>query len=150
MFAITPDLSPAEQAKDYEDRMVGALGASPSIDLALLGMGPDGHTCSLFPGHPLLTTAGDAYVSFLTDSPKPPPARITLTLKTLELAKHVAFLCVGVEKADMVKQILRTQGALPCQVCESVRVCKCGVWCVVRVVVDASSLAPLTLLCNSL
>ncbi len=103
-------------AKDYEERLIGALGAPPVLDLALLGMGPDGHTCSLFPGHPLLASPEDTFVSFLSDSPKPPPSRITLTLGAVNHARHVAFLCAGAEKAPMVHTILKTSGSLPCQV----------------------------------
>ena len=48
------------------------------LDVALNGMGPDGHTASLFPGHPQLDAAGVAVC--VRDSPKPPPERVTLTL----------------------------------------------------------------------
>ncbi|KAH9261802.1 6-phosphogluconolactonase [Batrachochytrium salamandrivorans] len=73
------------------------------LDLVLLGMGPDGHTASLFPGHELLTYTGDSPVVAIKDSPKPPPERITLTLKYINThAKQVWFVTTGAGKQDAV------------------------------------------------
>ena len=64
-------------ARDYEATLVSLLGAEPAFDLVWLGVGPDGHVCSLFPGHALLDEK-TRLVAAIHDSPKPPPRRITL------------------------------------------------------------------------
>jgi len=106
---------PAELARIYEVELRAACSSgssnanganeTPVLDLCLLGMGPDGHTASLFPGHPLAELAsnkeGGAAVSFLTDSPKPPASRITLTLPVLNASRSVAFIAAGGSKAEV-------------------------------------------------
>ena len=78
-LTVKTDLEPQEAARDYQARLVEMTGMK--LDMLLLGAGPDGHTCSLFPNHPLLAeAAGGRLVAHITDSPKPPPARVTLTL----------------------------------------------------------------------
>lgn len=65
-------------------------------------MGPDGHTCSLFPGHELLQEKS-VWVSPIVDSPKPPAARITITFPVINNSKNCVFLLAGDGKADMIK-----------------------------------------------
>ncbi|KIJ68761.1 hypothetical protein HYDPIDRAFT_173410 [Hydnomerulius pinastri MD-312] len=79
----------------------------PVFDLILLGVGPDGHTCSLFPQHALLAEEA-RWVAYLEDSPKPPPKRITLTYPVLNHALRVAFVALGEGKVDMLPRILDT------------------------------------------
>lgn len=73
----------------------------PKFDLILLGMGSDGHVASLFPNHSVLEEK-DEWVTFITDSPKPPPERITFTLPVINSASNVAVVITGGNKAEAV------------------------------------------------
>lgn len=90
-------------AAAYAD-LVGAHG-SGEFDLVMLGMGPDGHVASLFPGHPEVEVT-DANAVGVVDSPKPPPLRISLTLPALNHAREVWFLVTGSTKAPAVSAAL--------------------------------------------
>ena len=69
-------------------------------------MGPDGHTASLFPNHSVLNI-NDGLVTFVKDSPKPPPERVTLTLNTINQAKYKIVVITGESKSSIIKEILR-------------------------------------------
>ncbi|KAJ2944950.1 hypothetical protein O0L34_g1847 [Tuta absoluta] len=106
-------LSAEEAAIDYKEKLKAQFnGDEFKFDLLLLGMGPDGHTCSLFPGHPLLSET-KLQVAPITDSPKPPPARITLTYPVINNARNCIFAISGAGKADMIKRILKDKEDLP-------------------------------------
>lgn len=90
----TPDAAAAAYA--------AALAAVlPVFDVLLLGVGPDGHVASLFPGHPA-TDERDRTVVGVHESPKPPPARVSLTLPTINSARQVWLLAAGAGKAPAV------------------------------------------------
>jgi 6-phosphogluconolactonase len=103
--ANATDLSQA--ARDAEQDLTALLGEPPVLDLVLLGMGPDGHVCSLFPGHPLLAEE-QRWVAGIEDSPKPPSRRLTLTLPTLAAAGLVIVVATGASKAAAIRDALRT------------------------------------------
>ena len=109
-----------EMADAYQDSLMKSFAAKDSVkipifDLLLLGCGPDGHTCSLFPNHELLRES-DAWVAAVEDSPKPPAKRITLTLPVVTHANKIAFVATGSGKKDILKKILDTEEGrnLPC------------------------------------
>ncbi|MGI8900050.1 MAG: 6-phosphogluconolactonase [Nocardioides sp.] len=91
------DLTQAAAAYAAEVRAHGA-GA---FDVVMLGVGPDGHVASLFPGLPALDVHDDIAVG-VRDSPKPPPERISLTFAALNRTRATWFLVTGAEKADAV------------------------------------------------
>ncbi|TIB99768.1 6-phosphogluconolactonase [Wallemia mellicola] len=102
-------------ADEYEKKLVNAFAAReaarfPTFDLILLGMGPDGHTGSLFPGHPV-SKESERWIAYVYDSPKPPPVRITLTFPVINHAYRVAFIAAGEGKQDTLEQILDNPSA---------------------------------------
>ena len=109
-----------EMADQYQDALMKSFAAKDSVkipifDLLLLGCGPDGHTCSLFPNHELLRES-DAWVAAIEDSPKPPAQRITLTLPVVTHGIKIAFVATGDGKKEILRQILDTEEgrSLPC------------------------------------
>jgi 6-phosphogluconolactonase len=108
-----------EMADQYEQTLVKCFAARDSVripmfDLLLLGCGPDGHTCSLFPGSPLLRET-DAWVLPIFDSPKPPPKRITLSLPVASHGIKIGFVATGAGKKDIMRQIFDVEDSqLPC------------------------------------
>jgi 6-phosphogluconolactonase len=77
----------------------------PTLDVALLGLGEDGHTASLFAGGPGLA-AGSGSAVPVDSAPKPPPERVTLTVELLAAARAVIFLAVGADKRPAVEAVL--------------------------------------------
>ena len=92
-------------ARAYEDELRRGLGEPPRLDAALLGVGPDGHVASLFPGHRVLDETA-LWAAALDDAPKPPPRRLTLTLPVLAAARLVVIAAFGAAKRDVVRAAL--------------------------------------------
>jgi 6-phosphogluconolactonase len=106
------EAGPQEGARRYAEELAQRLpGAgegpgAPELDLIVLGIGPDGHVASLFPGAATLDAGEDAVCLGVRDSPKPPPERITLSLGVLHAARECIVLATGAAKADAVAAML--------------------------------------------
>jgi 6-phosphogluconolactonase len=113
------ELGPSEGAARYAAALAGLVAPAqaatgsrtpaegiPSLDVVLLGIGPDGHVASLFPGATALGAGDQAVCLGVRDSPKPPPERITLSLAVLRAARSCILLATGSSKADAVAAML--------------------------------------------
>jgi 6-phosphogluconolactonase len=97
-------------AADYARTLRGALrdddeGEVPNFDIVLLGVGPDGHCCSLFPNHPSASDTSSPVIA-VRNSPKPPPRRISLSFDGLNAANEIWVVASGTGKADAVARAL--------------------------------------------
>lgn len=94
---------PHAGAEDYERELRETLGEeAPRLDLVLLGMGPDAHVASLFPGQPSLQVQDRLAVGVEQAGMEPYVPRVSLTLPVLNAARAVVFLVTGEDKADAV------------------------------------------------
>jgi 6-phosphogluconolactonase len=87
-------------ADDYEARLRRTLGEGGRLDLALMGLGPDSHTASLFPGKPAVAVRDRLVVAVPEAGMAPRVPRITLSLPAFNAAREVVFLVAGAEKAE--------------------------------------------------
>jgi 6-phosphogluconolactonase len=97
--------SPEAAASRYASWLAAAAGRDgpgpvPAFDVLMLGIGPEGHVASLFPGRPALRE--ERAVVAVHDSPKPPPVRLSLTLPSLRAAREVWILASGTQKAGAI------------------------------------------------
>jgi 6-phosphogluconolactonase len=104
---------PEAAAARYADELRRAArpedhGPVPAFDVLLLGIGPEGHVASLFPGMPALYD--DRPVVAVRGAPKPPPTRVTMTLPAIRRAREVWILAAGPEKAGAVRLALSDAG----------------------------------------
>jgi 6-phosphogluconolactonase len=107
------ELGPEEGAERYARELAehapatdGGASGVPVLDLIVLGIGPDGHVASLFPGASTLSAGEQELCLGVNDSPKPPPQRITLSLAVLRAARGCLLLATGAGKADAINAML--------------------------------------------
>jgi 6-phosphogluconolactonase len=107
-FAPMPTVGPVDECVAAYQRTMSDLVTGPGIDLIHLGMGPDGHTASLFPGAPTLD-AGPGVLVLATEDPNGvnPHPRMTLTLPAINSARHAVFTVAGASKAEAVAALER-------------------------------------------
>ena len=99
------ELGPEEGAEEYELALRGRFGSGPArFELVLLGLGPDVHVCSLFPGDAALAAHDRLAVGVETPGMAPLVSRITLTLDVVNGAHDVVFLVTGEDKAAAVRR----------------------------------------------
>ncbi len=103
VFRMQGEVDPVAAARAYRDELVATLGEHPRLDLAMLGMGNDGHTASLFPGTDPLTD-NDEFVRAVF-APSQAQWRITLTPKVLNASRTVAFAVEGQAKAKTLSLV---------------------------------------------
>lgn len=101
----TVDEAAAQYAATIRDHGAGGF------DILMLGVGPDGHVASLFPGHPGLD-ATNAITVAVRESPKPPAERVSLTFEACDRSEAVWFFASGESKADAVARALADQGSV--------------------------------------
>lgn len=104
------EVASTEQAADVDEAATAyaaevARHAPDGFDVVMLGVGPDAHVASLFPGHPQVH-ATDVDVVGVTGSPKPPPERVSLTYRALNRTRATWFLVSGEGKAEAVARAL--------------------------------------------
>ncbi len=109
IHAVDDAKSPDETAQVYEEKIKRTLsveaGAFPRFDMILLGLGEDGHTASLFPGHPALQESR-RWVVPVFNAPKLPPVRLTMTLPVINTACQVVFVAAGPGKTCVIADVL--------------------------------------------
>jgi 6-phosphogluconolactonase len=104
LFRMEGELGPEIGAANYEAELRARLGNAPRWDLVLLGLGPDSHTASLFPGKPEVEERQRLVVGVEYAGWDPFIPRISLTLPALNAARQVIFLVTGKDKAGAMKR----------------------------------------------
>ncbi len=103
MPSATPGVTVDDAAARYSDELAEYFGADyPQFDLTLLGVGPDAHVASLFPGLDGIDDIAHTVIA-VHDSPKPPPLRVSLTLPSINASRRVWVVASGADKAEAIR-----------------------------------------------
>ncbi len=127
---VPVELGPERAAAEYEREMRAffglADGAAPVFDVVHLGMGPEGHTASLFPGQRLIEER--VRLTAAVTTPKPPPVRVTMLPAAILGARHIVVLAAGADKAEAVARALNGADAMEVPVAMTGRAAGDVVW----------------------
>ena len=104
---LAPEAAAARYAEEIRDFFGVDTGEMPRLDVVHLGMGPDAHTASLFPGDPLINDRDGIAAALYSESRK--QWRVTLLPGVLLAAKHTVFLVAGGDKADTVRAVFQEE-----------------------------------------
>ena len=104
LMEVETELGPEAAAAAYETRLRAELGNHPRLDLVLLGLGPDSHTASLFPGKPALAETHKLIAPVPEAGMEPQVPRVTMTFPLLNAAREAVFLVAGADKAEAVRR----------------------------------------------
>jgi len=114
---IRGELEPVKAARQAEAELKAILqqvsGGKRNLDLVILGMGEDGHVASLFPAESTNASAKPSFFHAVTDSPKPPPCRVTLGYQAIAIAKEVWTLVSGAGKKSALAESISPTGKTP-------------------------------------
>jgi 6-phosphogluconolactonase len=112
VFGIAGELPPENAAAEY-DAEIRHLREEriPAFDLVLLGMGPEGHTASLFPGSPVLSEMQRMAAAVVV--PAEPPNRVTMTPGAFALSRQIIFMVTGADKAEALAAVFAPGSDLP-------------------------------------
>jgi 6-phosphogluconolactonase len=109
---VAGELEPDAAARDYDSELRHLRAEhEPMFDLVLLGIGPEGHTASLFPGSPALEENGQLAMAVV--APVHPPQRVTMTPPALGSTAQMVFAVTGADKADAVARVIAGDEDLP-------------------------------------
>lgn len=106
---IEGELGPEAAADRYEALLRAELGDQPALDLVLLGLGPDAHTASLFPGKPALEVRDRLVAQVLEPGLEPLVPRVSFTFGLIDAAREVVLLVAGEDKAEAVARAFGPQ-----------------------------------------
>ncbi len=114
VYRVFAELDANEAAQKYDDQLRSFFGLQPNelprFDLIMLGLGPDGHTASLFPGSKALDENARLVVANWVE--KFQQYRITFTLPVLNHAAEVMFLVSGSDKSQILREVLQTENTV--------------------------------------
>ena len=100
-------LTVTEAAKDFETAMTSGLG-NKAIDFMFMGMGPDGHVASLFPGHEYPQNK----IVAESNSPKPPAERLSMSYEFINKTKEIVFVVSGIDKSGAVEDVHKNKDSV--------------------------------------